>query len=282
MIRRKFSFLFLVFGAFSPMLYAASTKQVEWDEHDTRHILKSWPRELVQKLEEYEPPKELQQKIHALTLNEEYVKMLSAIYRYGVDAPYIGMLAVKEEAENKGFSFLGQKHTVFKVDSIPGVVFKMAGRDGELRNLSRVEESMRLRAQVQKDGKENDITIPQKYAYVLPMHENIDYEDQPKILVVAEDIALPRASSPMNDRHRSNVEWLKRQRASDLHQDNIYRLPAGKIAVVDTEIRDAHMRRDSFILGYQAHNVSVNGHHYLSSIDTNGTVMRSPRSLPSQ
>lgn len=270
-----FALFFLAVGLF-PISLCADYKEI-----DTRHISKSWPSALVKQIEQYQPPKELQEKIDRLLLTDENVALftdLGTTYGEAWDV-------ARAKLASRGFFFFDRNRGhVFKHDQIPDYIFKTTKGPafrtcGELMNVARVEEARRIRALAKDNGKENEIIVPQKYAYVLPVYENVHYASQAKILVIAEEIDLTKACaqkcySEYDEVTRNNINWLEKHGAQDvMFPGNHYPLPGGKVVLVDTE--PLHKHSGSFVLRSASKEIKVNDALYSRWIKADGTVERS-------
>jgi hypothetical protein len=141
----------------------------------------------------------------------------------------------RELLAQEGFTFLGGKLNIFEVTNIPGYVLKMAApKNGhsELLNLGRIAQAEILREHAQRWSVNSFLTIPKKYAYIVPALPGISYADQPKVIVIAEKI--PNFRQKQKIRSMIAKAWLMIKRAPDLRKCNMQSCQRG-LALLDTE-----------------------------------------------
>lgn len=197
---------------------------------DERHITQSWPYSTITWIKQHAPPMQIQNQLDELLAQEAIIKILSTIYTY-----YYLNNQEKEILAQAGFTFLGGKLNIFEVKSIPGYVLKMAApRNGhsELLNLGRIALADTLRANVRTWGMRSFLTIPKKYAYIVPAFCDIAYKDQPKVIIIAEKI--PGFKNKRKLRSIIARAWLMIRRVPDLRTRNM-QFSRNGLALIDTE-----------------------------------------------
>jgi|GEM_PF-4191616 len=197
---------------------------------DNRHITQSWPHATLAWIGRHAPPARVQHALDALLEHEKITSILTHIYSHYYLSPDDRELLAQE-----GFTFLGGKLNIFEVVDIPGYVFKMAApRNGhsELLNLGRIALADMLRERARTWRMKSFLTIPIKYAYIVPSFNNVAYSDQPKVIIIAEKV--PNYRTKRKTRVMVAKAWLKLKKTPDLRKCNMYYSQTG-LALIDTE-----------------------------------------------
>jgi hypothetical protein len=211
--------------------YAATHNNPNAWTTDRRHIVQSWPQKTVTWLRFHEAPCDLKYRIDAVLQREDVITLLSSIYQRGYLYP-----EEKEALNDAGITFFYFKMNIFQIKQIPGYIFKMAcppTGHNELLNIGRLEQADKIRAIIHKWGLEKSIIIPQKYAYIMPKIESIPYEEQPKVIIVAQKIDLT-GKEQRRFHHILAKAWLKLHGVPDLVDRNM-RYLQNNLALIDTE-----------------------------------------------
>ena len=205
------------------------TPQSSWIV-DNRHITQSWPSATLAWIDRHVPPDRVRYALDVLLAQKRIISILTHIYTH-----YYLSLEDREILAQEGFTFLGGKLNIFEVAHIPGYVFKMAApknRHSELLNLGRIALADILRERARTWRMKSFLIIPKKYAYIVPLLNNVAYSNQPKVMVIAEKI--PNYRTKRKTRVMIAKAWLKLKRTPDLRKSNMYYSPTG-LALIDTE-----------------------------------------------